>query len=1038
MSEARTLEELLAEVAEGVRPPERLSIVEAAAKHRRINNPAVWVGPWSPDLTPYMNEVQEVLQSLEFTACVFVGPAQSGKARTLDTPIPTPTGWTTMGALSVGDTIFDESGKPCRVTFATEAMHDHTVYRITFDDGSNADADAGHKWYVETKDNGKKVVTTEQMLPDYRVPIRSKPGKTRARYSVPVAKPLDMPLENLPIPPYLLGLWLGDGDVQKARLELHREDAKHFTRHLARRGVTLVPCKEEHPESGSRPFKAVIGSLGLVTALKGIGLRETPTRLRKRIPAKYLRAYTRQRQELLQGLMDSDGEVIKGKRGCIFNTSNPDLRDDVYELLVSLGYKVRVSSKIPTYTYQGEKRTGKEAYRLSFCVDRGEDVFSLPRYLDAINAIATRPRLGQTNRRWVERIERIESVPVRCIQVDSPSHLFLADRAMIPTHNTDVILNWANHSVIYDPMDFMAIHPTQVAARDFSRRRIDRLHRESAEMRKRLVPKRESDSVYYKQYRNGMIMNQSWPTISELSGRPIGRLWLTDRDRMTDDVDGEGDPFDLARKRSTTFGRYGMTVAESSPGRDVTNPKWMPSLPHEAPPTTGILSLYNRGDRRRWYWRCKGCAGRFEPSFELVSYDGEADAMTAAETAVMACPHCGQVHDHEDKAGLNLDGVWLKAGQHFDAEDRVAGTAVRSDIASFWLPGVAAAFADWRILVLNYIKAEEEYERTGDQGALRTTVNTDQGYPYTPKGMESDRLPETLKSRAADLGEKQVAPGTRFLLATVDVQKNRFEVQVQGVGVGTDIYVVDRFAIRKSERVDDDGDPWPVNPGSYPEDWELLRAKVMERSYPLGDGSGRRMMIKLTACDSGGVTGVTTRAYAFYRDLKATGDHQRFILIKGAASKSAPRVHLSYPDSERKDRHAGARGEIPVLLINGNLLKDQLNTMLDRVDPYGGMIHFPDWLPDTFYTELTAEIRTEKGWENPRKLRNEAWDLLVYTLALCRSHFIRAEFIDWENPPSWAAEWDTNDLIFDPDVNKPFEKQPRGGYDFSKYAEALA
>lgn len=681
MNQARTLEELLAEVAEGVRPPERLSIVEAAVKHRRINNPAVWVGQWSPDLTPYMNEVQEVLQSLEFTACVFVGPAQSGK--------------------------------------------------------------------------------------------------------------------------------------------------------------------------------------------------------------------------------------------------------------------------------------------------------------------------------------------------------------------TDVILNWANHSVIYDPMDFMAIHPTQVAARDFSRRRVDRLHRESAEMRKRLVPKRESDSVYYKQYRNGMIMNQSWPTISELSGRPIGRLWLTDRDRMTDDVDGEGDPFDLSRKRSTTFGRYGMTVAESSPGRDVTNPKWMPSLPHEAPPTTGILSLYNRGDRRRWYWRCKGCAKRFEPTFDLLEYHA-GDAMTAAESAVMPCPHCGQIHEHEDKAQLNLEGVWLKAGQYFDDNGEVAGTAVRSDIASFWLPGVAAAFADWRTLVLNFVQAEEEYERTGDQGALRTTVNTDQGYPYTPKGMESDRLPETLKARATELGEKAVAPGTRFLLATIDVQKNRFEVQVQGIGVGSDVYVVDRFAIRKSERTDDDGDPWPVNPAAYPEDWELLRTKVMERSYPLGDGSDRRMMIKLTACDSGGVTGVTTRAYAFYRSLKETGDHGRFVLIKGAASKSAPRVHLSYPDSERKDRHAGARGEIPVLLINGNLLKDQLNTMLDRVDPYGGMVHFPDWLPDTFYTELTAEIRTEKGWENPRKLRNEAWDLLVYTLALLRSHFVRAEFLDWENPPGWAAEWDANDLVFDPEVNKPFEKQPSGGYDFSKYAEALA
>ncbi len=603
---------------------------------------------------------------------------------------------------------------------------------------------------------------------------------------------------------------------------------------------------------------------------------------------------------------------------------------------------------------------------------------------------------------------------------------------------TDVILNWINHSGICDPVDMMVIHPTQVAARDFSRRRVDRLHRESRDLKARLVPKRESDSVYYKQYRSGMILNQSWPTISELSGRPIGRLWLTDVDRMTDDVDGEGAPFDLARKRSTTFGRYGMTVAESSPGRLVTNPKWLPSIPHEAPPTTGILALYNRGDRRLWYWRCPHCAGRFEPTFDLLDYPSSGDPMESAEAAVMICPKCGCLIQHEQKAALNADGVWLKAGQRFDANGDIVGKAVRSDIASFWIKGVAAAFADWRTLVLNYLQAEEEYERTGDQGALQTTVNTDQGMPYTPRGMEADRLPEVLKARAVDLGEKTVPTGARFLLAAIDVQKNRFEVQVHGIGVGGDIYVVDRFAIRKSQRTDDDGDPWPVNPAAYPEDWELIKERVLDASYPLDDGSGRRMAIRMTTCDSGGRAGVTTRAYEFYRWLKEQGAHQRFILLKGASSKTAPRQRIEYPDSDRKDRHAGARGEIPVMMINGNLLKDQLNAMLDREEPYGGMIHFPDWLPDSFYTELTAEARTEKGWENPRKLRNEAWDLLVYALALCRSRFVQLERLDWQDPPGWAAEFDDNDLVFGPQDNKRFEGQRKVDYDFSKYAEALA
>jgi len=607
---------------------------------------------------------------------------------------------------------------------------------------------------------------------------------------------------------------------------------------------------------------------------------------------------------------------------------------------------------------------------------------------------------------------------------------------------TDPVLNWVLYSGICDPADMSIVHPTQVAARDFTRRRVDRLHRESKELKRRLVRKRDADSVFYKQYRSGMLLNQSWPTISELSGRPIGRIWLTDYDRMVEDVDGEGSPFDLARKRNTTFGRYGMTVAESSPGRIITNPKWIPPSPHTAPPTTGILALYNRGDRRRYYWKCPQCRRRFEPTFDLLQYPDCDDEMEAAEQVTMACPCCGFMHiTHEMKKELlNPGGIWLKDGQRFvdDGSDRIVGHGLRSDIASFWVMGVAAAFADWQTLVLNYLKAEKEYESTGDQEALKTTVNTDQGMPYMPRGMESDRLPEVLKSRARDLGERAVPPGARFLLATVDVQKNRFEVQVQGVGEGGDVFVVDRFAIRKSERLDDDGDPWPVNPAAYPEDWELIKTQVMERTYPLDDDSGRRMMIRMTACDSGGKMGVTTRAYEFYRWLKEQHLHQRFILLKGASHKTAPRVQISYPDSDRKDRHAGARGEIPVMLINGNLLKDQLNAMLDREEPFGGMVHFPDWLPDEFYMELTAETRTEKGWENPRKLRNEAWDLLVYVLALCRSPFVRLDRIDWADPPSWAAPWSENDLVLAEESNKRFEAQPKADYDFSKYAEALA
>lgn len=633
---------------------------------------------------------------------------------------------------------------------------------------------------------------------------------------------------------------------------------------------------------------------------------------------------------------------------------------------------------------------------------------------------------------------------------------------------TDIFLNWLTHTVICDPADMMLIQTSQTTARDFSMRRIDRLHRHSKDVGRRLIQRRDADNTYDKQYANGMMVTLSWPTINELSGKPIPRLWLTDYDRMDQDVDGEGSPYDLAKKRATTFQSHGMCAAESSPGFVVENPKWMPSTKHEAPPTKGILSLYNRGDRRRWYWRCVSCGNPFEPDFSLLHWPDTTDFMEAAEMATMKCPYC-EIDYHHDPVGgmpgkfeMNKNGKWIKDGQFWLPDGTVEGRGIRSDTASFWLKGVAATFASWKTLVFNYLTATAEYEANGSEEALKTTINTDQGMPYTPKSLASGRLPEELKNRAKPIGQREVPPGVRFLTGSVDVQKNRFVVQIHGTGVGKDVTIIDRFEIKKSKRVDEDGERLWVNPGAYPEDWKLLVEEVLLKSYPLMDGSGRRMGIKLVVCDSGGKEGVTTNAYDFVRWLRrgdldedgrpivrddeqgeyqwVPGLAQRFLLVKGASTKGAPRVSISYPDSQRKDRSAGARGEIPVLLMNTNMLKDTLDKMLDRTEAGGGRINFPDWLDDNFFTELTVEVKdAAKGWINPRKYRNESWDLLVYYLAGTLTKIIGLEHLNWEQPPGWAEEWDDNDLVFDPaEKEKPFVAEVKPKKDLSSLAENLA
>lgn len=605
-----------------------------------------------------------------------------------------------------------------------------------------------------------------------------------------------------------------------------------------------------------------------------------------------------------------------------------------------------------------------------------------------------------------------------------------------------MLINTILYSVLVDPMDTMIVCPSQHEARDFSMRRVDRLHLHSKQVGEMLLGSRDADNTFDKQYRNGMLLSLSWPTPTNLAGKPIGRVLLTDRDRMPDDIMGDGEPYDLAAKRTTTFGSNAMCVAESSPSRPVENLKWIPSSPHEAPPAAGILALYNRGDRRRWYWPCPHCSQYFEGTFEMLTYERRAGMtnLDVGETARMKCPHCGESIHPDEREDMQMWGIWLKDGQGIDKSGKVFGPRPRTLIASFWLRGVAAAFVSWKKLVTLYLDAMDEFERTRSEEALKKFYNNDLGEPYYPQSASDTLLPEVLKSRSEHLRERHVPEGVRFLVATIDVQKNMWVVQVFGILPGRpfDTVVIDRYQVKYSKRLNEADERLWVKPHTYLEDWDELIEHVIDKEYPLDDDSGRMMAIKYTCCDSGGKAGVTTMAYNFYRRLKELNKHRRFILVKGDPTNGNPRARISYPDSSRRDSKAGARGDIPVLMLNSNLLKDDLSGRLECVVPGAGMYRTPDWLPDNFYNELCAETRGPKGWENTSGERNEAGDLSYYCIGLCISELLRVESIDWSNPPSWAAEWDKNDLIRGADEQMRFTAQGQTAYDFGKYAKALA
>ncbi|HGL4164815.1 TPA: phage terminase large subunit family protein [Citrobacter koseri] len=581
-----------------------------------------------------------------------------------------------------------------------------------------------------------------------------------------------------------------------------------------------------------------------------------------------------------------------------------------------------------------------------------------------------------------------------------------------------LIDGWVVYNIVCDPSDMLIVQMTEEKAREHSKKRLARTFRVSQEVAKRLSPLRNDNNVHDRTFLAGNYLKIGWPSINIMSSSDFKCVALTDYDRFPEDIDGEGDGFTLASKRTTTFMSAGMTLVESSPGREITNTKWRRKSPHEAPPTTGILALYNRGDRRRWYWPCPHCGEYFQPAMEaMTGYRDEPDPVKASEAAHIECPHCNGIITADKKRELNGKGVWLREGLVIDREGNITGEGRRSRIASFWMEGPAAAYQTWSQLVYKLLTAEQDYEATGSEETLRAVINTDWGRPYLPRAASEQRRADVLMQRAEDYGKRLVPPKVRFLLASVDVQggkKRRFVVQIIGYGENGERWLVDRYNIRQSLRCDENGETQPLHPGSYPEDWKLLITDVLEKTYPLQSSPSQRMPVLAMAVDSGGEDGVTDNAYKFWRQCRRDGLGKRVYLIKGDSTKRQKIITRTHPDNtDRSDRRADARGEVPVYLLQTDLLKDQLSNNLERETPGAGYIHFPDWLGEWFYEELTYEERgTDGKWRKPGKGNNEAFDLFCYAhaVAILRGY---EKIRDWEQPPAWAAAQDINSNIID-------------------------
>ncbi len=377
----------------------------------------------------------------------------------VDTPIPTPDGWTAMGDLSEGDEVFSEQGLSVEVVEAYNVTHRPICYRVRFDDGTEIDACADHLWKtLDARDLG----ALTRRDPEWRArrrerrpsrvtgnrselftetitarnvasppPCLSPPTGTirttreiaeslrvgrRTNHAIPVAKAIDLPHAELPLGPYLLGAWLGDGTSAAGSVTTaDPQIVESFTAAGWQRGNT-----QTKPGNAASTYHF----FGLYPLLRRMGVAKN-----KHIPAEYLRTSRNQRLALLEGLMDTDGWA--SKTGSVeFTSTTKALVDGVYELIVSLGWKARIVEG--RATLYGKDCGPKWDIKWT----PSDYVFRLERKRDRQNLAARRT----TRFRYIVACDRIDPKPMRCIAVDNPTGLFLAGRSMVPTHNSEALL----------------------------------------------------------------------------------------------------------------------------------------------------------------------------------------------------------------------------------------------------------------------------------------------------------------------------------------------------------------------------------------------------------------------------------------------------------------------------------------------------------------------------------------------------------------------------------------------------------------------
>lgn len=565
-----------------------------------------------------------------------------------------------------------------------------------------------------------------------------------------------------------------------------------------------------------------------------------------------------------------------------------------------------------------------------------------------ISWLNSRVWIHETFSRRIVSITPVTNRATVCIEVDSPTHLFLAGRNLIPTHNSDIMNNVLGRYAHLDPCAVMMIQPTIELAQDYSKSRISPMIRDTKVLSQVFYETKSEDgsktrdgknTILSKLFPGGRLIMCGANSPAGLASRPVRVLLADEVDRFPDSAGTEGDPVDLAAKRMTTFwnrvmGLFSTPTNEGSSRIDVE---------------------YQTGTQEEWQHECPNCSEyhlirHTEMECETEEHkDAKGRKIVVVSDVKWRCPDCGSTFSEDEMR---------KVPQKYISKNPAA---LHNGIRSFFVNGFTSPWLTWNDIMREWLEAK------GDPTREKVVMNTRFGESYAQQGAFEDyqQFIRRREKYGADLPD-----GVLLLTGAVDTQDNRLEYEITGWGYGEECWGICKGVILGE----------PDNKAT----WDALDA-VLDKIYRFKNGTG--LKVARAFIDSGGH--YTSKVYEY---CEKNFSKQRFA-IKGTAG--TPGIPLNY----KIGKASGSK--IPLVMLGVDDGKQQVMNRLAIEEPGAKYFHFPldeEFLGTRGYDELyfkgiISEHKKKvkrKGviheiWEPTAGVRNEPLDLRVYNLACMNS-----------------------------------------------------